>query len=149
VTGTLQGDLKLDTTFDTIALHAPEIRAITHSKEGPADVSVTTWDGTVFSGQLQEQSIKCHLKSGLDMQIPVALMETYSNPSATVPPMMLEKIKSIVGDLNADDYKQRDDAEHKLLRFGVGVIPTLKSMRDQQTPEGQQRIDSVLKQLQK
>jgi hypothetical protein len=149
VTGTLQGDLKLDTTFDTIALHAPEIRAITHSKEGPADVSVTTWDGTVFSGQLQEQSIKCHLKSGLDMQIPVALMETYSNPSATVPPMMLEKIKSIVGDLNADDYKQRDDAEQKLLRFGVGIIPTLKSMRDQQTPEGQQRIDSVLKQLQK
>ena len=149
VAGALQGDLKLDTTFDTIALHAPEIRAITHAKEGPADVSVTTWDGTVFSGQLQEQSIRCHLKSGLDMQIPVALMESYSNPAATVPPMMLERIKSIVNDLNADDYKIRDDAEHKLVKLGVGVIPTLKSMREAQTPEAQQRIDSVFKQLQK
>jgi hypothetical protein len=147
LTGVLQGDLKLDTAFDTIALHAPEIRAIAHSKEGPADLSVTTWDGTVFSGQLQEQSVRCHLKSGIDVQIPIALVESYSNPSATVPPMIMEKIKSLVTDLNADDFKQRDDAEHQLVKLGAGVVPTLKAMREQQTPEAQQRIDSVVKQL--
>ena len=149
LTGVLQGDLKLDTAFDTIALHAPEIRAIAHSKDGPGDVSVTTWDGTVFSGQLQEPAVQCHLKSGIDVQIPIALMESYSNPSADVPPMILEKIKAIVTDLNADDFKQRDDAEHSLVKFGIGVIPTLRGMRESQTPEAQQRIDSVLKQLQK
>jgi hypothetical protein len=149
LTGTLQGDLKLDTAFDTIALNAPEIRAIAHSKDGPADLSVTTWDGTVFSGQLQEQSVQCHLKSGIDVQIPIALVESYSNPSVAVPPMIMDKIKAIVADLNSDDFKQRDEAEHQLVKLGVGVIPTLKGMREQQTPEAQQRIDSVLKQLQK
>jgi hypothetical protein len=147
--GTLQGDLKLDTAFDTIALSAGEIRAIAHAKDSPADLSVTTWDGTVFSGQLQEQSVQCHLKSGVDMQIPIGLVETYSNPSATVPPMILERIKQMVTDLNADDWKQRDTAEHQLVKIGPGVIATLKQMRDSQPPEAQQRIDSVLKQLAK
>ena len=147
--GTLQGDLKLDTAFDTIVLHAPEIRAISHAKETPSDLSVTTWDGTVFSGQLQEQTVQCHLKSGIDVQIPIALVESYSNPSATVPPMVMDRIKGIVNDLNADDWKQRDAAEHQLVKIGPGVIATLKDLRDSQPPEAQQRIDSVLKQLAK
>jgi hypothetical protein len=147
--GTLTGDLKLDTSFDTIALHAPELRAIAHAKESPTDLSVTTWDGTVFSGQLQEQSVQCHLKSGIDVQVPIGLVESYANPLAAAPQMILDKIKTLVGDLNADDWKQRDSAEQQLVKLGVGVIGSLKDMRDQQPPEAQQRIDSVLKQLQK
>ena len=63
--------------------------------------------------------------------------------------MILDKIKSLVGDLNADDWKQRDTAEQQLVKIGPGVAATLKAMRDAQPPEAQQRIDSVLKQLQK
>jgi hypothetical protein len=147
--GTLQGDLKLDTAFDTIALHAPELRAIAHSKDSPTDLSVTTWDGTVFSGQLQEQSVQCHLKSGIDVDVPIGLVESYTNPAAVAPPMILERIKSLIGDLNADDWKQRDAAEHSLVKLGPGVAGTLKDLRDQQPPEAQQRIDAVLKQLAK
>ncbi len=77
------------------------------------------------------------------------MLESYSNPSATVPPMIMEKIKQIVGDLNADDWKQRDAAEHALVKIGPSVVVTLKQMREAQPPEAQQRIDSVLKQLQK
>jgi hypothetical protein len=147
--GTLQGDLKLDTAFDTISLNAGEIRAIAHAKETPSDLSITTWDGTVFSGQLQQQSVQCHLKCGVDVTVPIGLVESYTNPSVAVPPMILERIKQIVTDLNADDWKQRDAAEKSLVKMGAGVVPTLKQMRDGQPPEAQQRIDSVLKQLQK
>jgi hypothetical protein len=83
------------------------------------------------------------------VEIPIGLVETYSNPSATVPAMIMDKIKQLVTDLNADDWKQRDAAEHSLVKIGPGVIATLKQMRDGQPPEAQQRIDSVLKQLQK
>jgi hypothetical protein len=147
--GSLTGDLKLDTAFDTIALHAPELRAITHDKESPTDLSVTTWDGTIFSGQLQQQAVTCHLTSGIDVQVPIGLLENYTNPSAVAPQMILDRIKTLVGDLNADDWKQRDAAEQQLVKMGVGVGATLKSMRDQQPPEAQQRIDSIVKQLQK
>jgi hypothetical protein len=147
--GTLQGDLKLDTAFDTIALHADELRQITHSKESPADLSVTTWDGTVFSGQLEEQSVQCHLKSGIDLSVPIGLVETYTNPNAVPPKMILDRIKGLVTSLNSDDWKDRDAAEKQLTTLGPGVASTLKQMRDAQPPEAQQRIDSVLKQVQK
>jgi hypothetical protein len=147
--GTLTGDLKLETAFDTIALQADELRAIGHDKESPADLSVTTWDGTIFSGQLQEQTLACHLKSGLDVRVPVGLVESYANPSAVAPQMILDRIKSLVGDLNADDWKQRDAAEQELVKMGAEVGATLKTMRDQQPPEAQQRIDAIVKQLQK
>jgi len=60
---------------------------------------------------------------------------------------MMDRIKAIVADLNADDWKQRDAAEEQLVKIGAGVGPTLKALRDQQPPEAQQRIDSVLKKL--
>jgi hypothetical protein len=89
------------------------------------------------------------LKSGIEVQVPIGLVESYTNPLAVAPQMILDKIKSLVGDLNADDWKQRDSAEQQLVKIGPGVAATLKSMRDSQPPEAQQRIDSVLKQLQK
>ncbi len=147
--GTLQGSLKLDTAFDTITLNAPEIKAISRAKEGGTDLSVTTWDGTVFSGQLQDQTLACRLSSGVDVRVPVGLLESYTNPIATVPAMMVDLINGIVADLDADDWKQRDAAQQQLIKMGTGVIPTLKSVREKQPPEAQQRIDTILKQLQK
>jgi hypothetical protein len=147
--GTLQGALKLDTAFDTIALNAPEIKAITHPKDNASDLSVTTWDGTVFSGQLEEQTLQCKLVSGIDVSIPIGLLASYTNPVAAAPAMMIDRIKAIVGDLNNDDWKQRDAAQQQLVKIGTGVIPTLKAMRDKQPPEAQQRIDAIVKQLQK
>jgi len=147
--GTLMGELKLDTAFDTITLNAAETRALAHAEEASADVSATTWDGTVFSGQLEQQEVLCHLISGVDMHVPVALLRSYSNPQTAAPAMMVERIKAIVADLNADDWKQRDAAEKQLVDIGPGAAGTLKSLRDSQPPEAQQRIDSVLKQFQK
>jgi hypothetical protein len=74
-------------------------------------------------------------------------VRAYVNPSAQPSAMMMDRIKAIVADLNADDWKQRDAAEEQLVKLGPGVGGTLKAMRDQQPPEAQQRIDSVLKKL--
>jgi hypothetical protein len=120
-----------------------------HPKDNAPDVSVTTWDGTVFSGQLESPDVVCHLGSGVDVRVPVALIAAYNNPVSKAPTMMLERINAIVADLNADDWKQRDAAEKQLLTLGPGVAGTLKGLRDKQPPEAQQRIDSVLKQLDK
>ncbi len=57
---------------------------------------------------------------------------------------MLKTIKSLVADLNADDWKQRDRAEGQLTKLGSVVIGTLKQVRPTQPPEAQQRIDQIL-----
>jgi len=147
--GSLTGTLKLDTAFSTIALNAGEIKKLTHTAGAPSDVQVVLWDDTTVSGQLQEQELSVLLKSGVAMKVPVALVEEYNQPRPTASGAVVESIKTLVADLNADDWKQRDAAQEKLIAMGPVVISTIKQVRGTQPPEAQQRIDLVLKQLEK
>ena len=83
------------------------------------------------------------------MRIPVPLIENYSQPQPQPSAGMIEKIKAVVAQLSAEDWKARDKAEADLVTMGQAVVGTLKQMRASQSPEAQQRIDSVLKQLEK
>jgi hypothetical protein len=62
---------------------------------------------------------------------------------------MVERIRSVVAELNADDWKQRERAEAQLIAMGSAVISVLRELGPGQPPEAQQRIDSILKQLEK
>jgi hypothetical protein len=62
---------------------------------------------------------------------------------------MVDRIKTIVADLNADDWKQRDRAEASLSAMGPVAISVLKEVRGSQPPESQQRIDKIVKDLEK
>jgi len=147
--GTIAGTLKLDTAFSTLTLGAAEIKRLVHTAGAPSEVQVVLWDDTTVSGQLQEQELPCQLKSGLTMRVPVALVEEYIQPRPQPSPAVIGNIKTLVADLNADDWKQRDRAQERLTAMGPAVISTLKQLRPQQPPEAQQRIDVVLKQLEK
>jgi hypothetical protein len=147
--GTLEGQLKLDTAFDTIAINGPEIRQLTHPRDTVSDVQATLWDQTTLTGQLQSATVQCKLASGPVINVPPALIDVYNQPLPRPSDVMIEKIKATVADLNADDWKQRDKAEADLVQMGIAVVGVLKDMRASQTPESQQRIDSILKQVQK
>lgn len=147
--GSLAGKLAVDTAFDTIAVNAEEIKSLTHPTAGSLDVSITLWDGSTLSGQLREQELSCHLASGLAMNVPVALVQEYQQPQPAPSAQMVERIKAVVADLNADDWRQRDRAEAALTAMGPVAISILKKIRADQPPEAQQRIDSIVKELEK
>jgi hypothetical protein len=147
--GTLSGPLKVDTAFDTLSVDAGELRSLARSKDNGADVAVTTWDGTTFNGQVQEPTVACHLNCGVDVRVPIDLIDSYTNPSPTVPAMLQEQIRKLVTDLDADDWQARDAAEKQLVKLGPAVAGVLRQVRDKQPPEAQQRIDAVLRQLKK
>lgn len=143
--GSLAGQLKLDTAFDTLTLDAGQIRKMSRGKDGGAtDVQVTLWDQTVVSGQLEDPAVKCALDSGVTIQVPVALIQDYNQPQPTPASGMVDKIKSNVAQLNADDWKTRDRAEAELTAMGPAVVSVLKQLRPTQPPEAQQRIDQIL-----
>jgi hypothetical protein len=147
--GTLDGQLKLDTTFDTITINAPELRTLVHAADSDMDVQATLWDQTTLSGQLHDPLVTCNLRSGVSVKIPIALIDRYSNPQPQPSAMMIDRIKAVVADLSADDWKQRERAEAQLVAMGPVVAGVLKDMSSSVSPEAQQRIDSVLKQLEK
>ena len=147
--GTLTGQLKVDTAFDTVAVDAAEVRSLARGKDTATDLSVTTWDGTVFNGQVQDPTVACHLSCGVDVRVPVDLIDTYSNPSPSVPSMMRDQVAGLVKQLDADDWQARDAAEKQLVKLGPAVGGGLRAVREKQPPEAQQRIDAVLRQLKK
>jgi hypothetical protein len=147
--GVLVGKLKLETAFDTLNVEAPQIKMLRHSKGSVQDVQITLWDETTVSGQLSETELTCNLRCGVTMKVPVALVEEYNQPSPQPSEAMVNKVKIFVAQLNADDWKARDRAETQLVGLGPMVVGTLRELRASQTPEAQQRIDSVLKQLAK
>jgi hypothetical protein len=145
--GVLTGKLKLETAFDTLNLEAAQIKALRHAKGSVQDVQVTLWDETTVSGQLSDTELACALRCGVNMKVPVALVEEYNQPAPSPSEAMVKKVTELVAELNADDWKARDRAEARLVGMGQIVAATLKQLRGAQAAEAQQRIDSVLKQL--
>ena len=147
--GTLDGKLELATAFDTIAVSASEVKTLTHLADSAADVSVTLWDGTSLSGQVQGHALSVSLSGGGKMQVPLAMVVKYEQPQPQPSNQMIEKIREVIADLNADDWKKRDRAQATLVNMGPVATSILKKLRDSQPPEAQQRIDTVLKELER
>jgi hypothetical protein len=147
--GSLAGTLNLDTAFSTITMNAGEVKRLVKMPGSPSDVQVVLWDETTVSGQLQEQEVLCKLESGIEMKVPVALVRAYAQPRPMPSAQVVEAIKGLVAELSADDWKARDGAQDRLTTMGPVVIATLQQIRPSQTPEAQQRIDLILKQVQK
>ena len=120
-----------------------------HVVEDASKVTVTLWDGTTLSGQLKDQQLSVALASGAAMKVPVALVVKYEQPQPQPSTQMIDKIKEVIADLNADDWKKRDRAQGQLVSMGPVAAGVLRKLRDAQPPEAQQRIDAVLKELEK
>lgn len=142
--GSLVGKLKLDTGFSLLTLDADGIKSLTKIKESPSDVQATLWDETSFRGQLQEPEITCVTKGGLEVKVPIALLEEYTQPLPKPSGAMVAKIKELATALNADDWKDRQKAQEKLVGMGSIAAGILKELRPTQPEEAQSRIDQIL-----
>lgn len=149
--GSLAGELKLATAFDTIQINAPELRSLTHIPDrGAQDVQVGLWDGTTFSGQVEEPELTCALESGVMVKVPVALVQDYSQPQPRPSAATIERIKGIIQkDLGNEDYHVRERARAQLISLGAPVISVLKELRQNLSPDEQKSIDVVLEEIEK
>jgi hypothetical protein len=142
--GTLQGQLQLQTTFDTLAIASGEIKRLTSMKTSPADVQIVLWDESVVAGQLREPVLDFLSNCGVSVRIPAALVNEYLQPRPQPSENVIETIKSLVERLNADDWRVRDEAQEKLIAMGPVALGTLKQLRPKELPEAQQRIDLIV-----
>jgi hypothetical protein len=110
---------------------------------------VTLWDETSFRGQLQEPEVTCVTKGGLEVTVPIALVEEYNQPSPKPSGAMVTKIKELTAELNADDWQARQKAQEKLAGMGSIAAGVLKDLRASQPEEAQSRIDQILGAMEK
>jgi hypothetical protein len=155
--GGLTGKLVLETAFDAIEVNSEELRSLRpgggaadatasapRQAPAPTEVQLTLWDGATLSGKLRGDALDCRLGCGAAVKVPVALVKEYAQPQPTPPAQAIARIKAVVAELNADDWKARDRAASQLAALGPGSAGVLKTMRDGQPPEVRQRIDQIL-----
>lgn len=145
--GTVGGQLNLGASFGDLSLAASSVRGIARADAISSDVQVTTWDGATISGHLRNEQLPVTLGCGLTLNVPAAMLIDYAQPRPQASANVLEQIRSVVADLNAPDWKRRDQAESQLIAMGPSVAVALRQLRASQPAEVQQRIDSVLKQV--
>lgn len=149
-TATLQHPVSLQTPAGLVTLDASVISSATtpSSSDGNQNLmEFTTADGSAITGRCADADWPIRTSTGLDISIPVNEIKSYTNADAAVSSMSQAGLNPWIKQLNADDWKQRNSAEHELMKLGPAVAPALRQARGKQTPEAQQRIDSILKQL--
>jgi hypothetical protein len=146
--GQLTGVLQLDTAFEAVEVRGEQVRAIARSEEGK-ELRLTLWDQTVMTGELRTPVLKVRLGSGVELDVAVDLIVTYQNASPRPSDLMADRIRSLVADLNHDDFRRREQAQQEILAAGPAVIGVLEELKPAQPPEAQQRIEQILTQLRK
>jgi hypothetical protein len=146
---TLAPKVVIATMYGSVTVNGPEVKRISRVKDTPEDLQFALWDDSVISGRLEQPYLECTLAGGAAARVPAGIIELYQclapQPSASA----MEQVKRLVSELNADDWKQREQAETQLASMGDAIAPILRQMRTDQPPEAQERIDAILKQFSK
>lgn len=145
--GTIGGTLSLETPFDTLHIEGNQIKQMTHTKGGDHDVKITLWDDSTYSGRLVESHVNCLLKCGVGIRVPVSLIDVYEQPLPFPSPPIIERIRRIARDLDADQWKTRDAAQTKIMEIGPSAMSVLKQIRPGAPAEVGQRIDLIMNRL--
>jgi hypothetical protein len=150
--GSLAGRLVIDTAFDAIEVDAEGLQGLRQGGaesgaadgDGSGETQLTLWDGTTLSGRVRGDAVRCKLRCGVEVDVPVGMVRRYTHPQPRPSPQAVERIKAVVGELNADDWKTRDRAAAQLSSMGAASAAVLKELREGQPPEVRQRIDQIL-----
>lgn len=146
--GLVTGTLQLDTAFETVDVKGDQLRGFSRSEEG-SELRVVLWDQTILTGQPRVPSLTVRLVCGVSIDVPVDLVQSFTNPAPRPSDAMADRIKSLVAKLNDDDFKKRESAQQEIIAAGPIVIPLLEDLKAAQPPEAQQRIEQILTQLRK
>jgi hypothetical protein len=145
--GTIGGTLSLQTPFDTLHVEGSQIKKLTHTQAGEHDIQLTLWDDSTLSGRLVESHLTCVLNCGMMIQVPIALVDVYRQPIPTPSPPMVERIRQMVRDLDAESWKTRDRAQVQILSIGTPALSVLKQLHATAPPEAAQRIALIINDL--
>ncbi len=144
---TLPEQVTLLTAYGQVAVNGAEIKGISRVKNTLDDIQVQLWDDSTITGRLAEPMLECSLAGGAVARVPVGVIERYVSTAPQPAAGIVERIHKLVEMLNADDWRQREQAEADLVAMGNIIVPTLQQLRENQPPEARQWIDSILNRL--
>jgi len=137
----------LKTAYGDVNINVSQIKSITFKAGSPDQATVKKWDGNKMQGKLNVSEIGFAVTQGDRWGLPIGKIVSITCPQAIPPKAMRVKIKKLIAQLGAEDYKDRQAASKALVGIGKGIISLLKPHLTSDDPEIRQRIEDVLEQL--
>jgi hypothetical protein len=137
----------LKTAYGEARINVSQIKSLAFKAGSPDQATVNKWDGSTMKGKLNVSEIGFAVTQGDRWGLPIGKIVSITCPQAMPPKAMRVKIKKLIAQLGADDYKDRQAASKALVGIGKGIISLLKPHLTSDDPEIRQRIEDVLEQL--
>lgn len=139
--------LTLKGKYGMMTLQPNNIRTLRSIPNRTGWMEVKLWNGSTVQGRLEAKTLRFQLLPGPTVNVATARITSFDQPTALPPANIIRDVTDLVVQLGAESYKDRKDAQDKLLKIGPAVVPILKKHLKNKDPEIRQRIKDILEQL--
>ncbi len=140
-------EFTLTTRYGKVKLQPESVEAMSFSRTHLGRAGVRLWNGSVLRGQCGRGTLAFQVTPGPTLEIHVGQYVRVRRSQALPPKKIRQAVRSLVRQLGAKGYKDRQDATEKLVKMGKGIIPMLRKHLPAGDPEVRQRIEGILERL--
>lgn len=137
----------LQTDFGEVRVKPDNILSMAFSPQEPARVRVTLWNDTTLRGQLRQKTLRFAIEPGPVLSLHVGQIVSLQCSDALPPEQIVQLVEKYVAMLSAASYKDRQEAQEKLILMKKAIIPLLRKHLKDTDPEVRQRIQVILERL--
>ena len=111
----------------------------------PMMIRMTMLDGTIMTGKVDQETINVATDFG-QLTIPVARIKRL-RPGLRSYPELHDHLKTLIQNLGAADFEQREAAQKELLGYGLKISKVIRRAEGLDDAERKKRVDDILKAL--
>lgn len=138
---------ELETDFGAVPINPANVLAMAFDPAEPGRVRVTLWNDSNLRGRLRQKTLRFAIVPGPVLNLYVGQIASLRFPHALPPEEVVKLVEKYVAMLSAASYKDRQEAQEKLIEMKSPIIPLLRKYLKDTDPEVRQRIQVILERL--
>jgi hypothetical protein len=138
---------ELETDFGAVPIKTANVLAMAFDPAEPGRVRVTLWNDSNLRGRLRQKALRFAIVPGPALDLHVGQIVSLRFAEALPPEHVIKLVEKYVAMLSAASYKDRQEAQYKLIQMKQPIIPLLRRHLKDTDPEVRQRIQVIIERL--
>ncbi|KKK49737.1 hypothetical protein LCGC14_3132030, partial [marine sediment metagenome] len=131
---------QLRTAFGTVPVRPANILAMAFDRHDPKRVKIKLWNDSTLRGRLLTDVLRFAIQPGPVVKLYPGQIVSLSCPDALPPEHIIKAVQKYVAMLSVGSYKDRQEAQEKLMMMKAPIIPLLRKHLKDSDSEVRQRI---------
>lgn len=140
-------NIALKGKYGVLSLQPTNIRTLRAIPDRTGWFHATLWNGSTVLGRLEEERLPFRLLPGPTMEVSTARIASFDQPEALPPADVILGITELIVQLGAESYRDRQNAQDKLIQMGPSIVPILQNHVNHKDPEIRRRLRDIINEL--